>query len=530
MEEEPQIEMQATKKHEIVLYHVNWGNYGRKHFVKDLQLEKLCSYPNVNVTIAYAFFNIINGVPASGDSYADFDKRYISATEGVEPFDNWNDNTGPFGLIGQFTKVKNALNAAGKNFNLQLSVGGWSWSSNFSSAMATEASRKAFVDSLVSFLKKYPVFSGVSLDWEYLSDDGINYGNGGNGVSKDDAKNFMAMLKYLRQQMPKLTIAFCVVAAPEKIKFPVAEVCALVDEVHVMTYDFADGNWGESLTTHHTNLYDAPYTKYSVDKAVKEYIEKYKVPASKLFIGAAYYSRGFSGTKGLGQNDAKGGSSDMSWEKGVCDYKSLPREGAKEYFDDVCKASYSYDPVKQVFNSYDTVESIKAKCDYVKRKGIRGIIVWETSGDHPFDHPKSLTACMLKNLSSSSGSMPVPPNTPDLPKPKPPISQPKPPVSSPTTDKGLPVKLTIVSEWATGATIDMEFVNTTGKDITIKYLTSNLPIVVGWSDTFNFEPSTNRFLLRPWAISLLKANQTMKMQFGINGAVPKQGWKIDLYY
>jgi len=39
----------------------------------------------------------------------------------------------------------------------------------------------------------------------------------------------------------------------------------------------------------------------------------------------------------------------------MCDYRSLPREGATEYFDPYARAGYSYDPVKKILNSYDTV-------------------------------------------------------------------------------------------------------------------------------------------------------------------------------
>jgi chitinase len=113
------------------------------------------------------------------------------------------------------------------------------------------------------------------------------------------------------------------------------------------------------------------------------------VPASKLVIGGAAYSRAFANTEGLGKSSS-GISPDKSWEDGVCDYKSLPREGAREYWDDEAKAAYSYDPIKKVLTSYDDHRSIAAKMQYIKDMGLQGLILWDASGDHPASSPRSL--------------------------------------------------------------------------------------------------------------------------------------------
>jgi chitinase len=113
------------------------------------------------------------------------------------------------------------------------------------------------------------------------------------------------------------------------------------------------------------------------------------VPPSKLVIGAVLYSRAFCNTEGLGK-PSSGASPDKSWENGVCDYKTLPRPGATEYWDDAAKATYSYDPAKKILTSYDDHRSIAAKRLYVKEKGLRGLIVWEASGDFLASNPRSL--------------------------------------------------------------------------------------------------------------------------------------------
>ena len=138
---------------------------------------------------------------------------------------------------------------------------------------------------------------------------------------------------------------------------------------------FADGSY-TTTTAHQSNLYPSPYGPYSASGAVDAYLS-YGVPASKLFIGVPFYSRGFSGTTGLGA-PSTGPSPDMSWQPGVVDYKALPVTGAVEMWDDTAKAGYSYDATRKVLNTYDVPQAVQAKCQYVIQKGLGGIIIWES--------------------------------------------------------------------------------------------------------------------------------------------------------
>jgi chitinase len=415
-----------------IYYHTNWACYGRNYQVKDI--------PQDVVDIAYAFYNLDSlGNVISGDSWADTDKRYIGA-DSVSPPDSWNDTSSSqfFGNLGQFQKLKNS----GREINIQLSIGGWTWSKYFSDAVSSAQNRKNFVNNIINLFKKYPVFSGVSLDWEYLSEDGVNYGNGGNIVRKEDSENFILFLQELRKQfqqnnMEKYVISFCCVADPNKAKFPIERVHPLIDELHVMTYDFHDGNWGETKSAHHTNPRKSSHGVFSCEEAADFYLSR-GVPSSKIFIGGAFYSRGFANTDGLGKS-ASGGSPDMTWEKGVVDYKDLPLNGATEFFDNEAKAAYSYDPIKKVFNSYDNKDSIIEKCKIIYEKNLAGIIVWENAGDkRSYTDQRSLTRVLRDNLTHGKpvGVIPEPPPLPPLQPvtpPQPPVTPPQPSVTPPVT-------------------------------------------------------------------------------------------------
>jgi len=389
----------------LIVYHTNWSTYARNFQVKDLPIDYISD-------INYAFFDLrqnTNGfyVPTSGDPWADTDCRFTDPEKGLQPLDSWDSNEKYFGNFGQFKKLKDS----GKKFNLGLSVGGWTWSVHFSNAVKDEASRAAFTDEIIRLFKLYPIFNRIDLDWEYISPEGMSYGLPGNVSGKDDPRNFSLFLRMMREKldlngMSHYEISMCTSADPQKLGIlPIASMVEYLDTVNIMTYDFADGAWGLAKATHQTNIYPTDLTLFSVDAAVKAFI-KLGVPADKLVIGAAYYSRGFSGTSGLGEVSTSG-SPDMTWEKGIADYKDLPMPGATEMYDVEAKAAYSYDPVKKIFNSYDNPRSIKDKCQYVIDNGLKGIIVWEASGDST-----ESSRCLSKVIYDNLSSVPVVPVVP----------------------------------------------------------------------------------------------------------------------
>jgi chitinase len=398
--------MQSVKKFntptgkKAIYYHTSWSGYARNFQVSNI--------PKDVTDIAYAFWNLTpNGDIMSGDTWADYDKRF-TGSDSVNPPDNWNE-TGSNSFYGNFGQFKKMLDN-GSNVNINLSLGGWTWSKNFSLAMASETTRNNLINNIINIFRKYPIFTGVSIDWEYVSNDGVNYGLEGNSVSPQDSANFILFLKSLRQRyltegISHYIISMCCVAVPDKAKFDIENTHPLIDELHIMTYDFHDGSWGETKSCHQTNPRKSSYGAYSCEEAVDYYISR-GVPSTKCYIGAAFYSRGFGNTSGLGQ-PASGGSTDISWDRGSVDYKALPVAGATEFFDNEAKAAYSYDPVKRVFNSYDNVESIKEKCKIIFEKNLGGIIIWENSADKPINDSRSLVATLRDNLTHSTATPPT---------------------------------------------------------------------------------------------------------------------------
>lgn len=221
----------------LIVYHTNWSMYGRNYQVKDIPIDYLTD-------INYSFFNIQknaqgNYVPVSGDAWSDFDARFVTIDKGLTPLDTWNENNGFFGNFGQFKKLADS----GKKFNLCLSIGGWTWSQNFSLAVRTPLSRKAFVDEIIAIFDKYPIFNSIDYDWEYPSIHGKVLGMEHNVAHPDDGLNFVSMLKLTRETFnatgrKHYQISCCVAADPEKLDHFPPEAFNYLDSINAMTYDF----------------------------------------------------------------------------------------------------------------------------------------------------------------------------------------------------------------------------------------------------------------------------------------------------
>lgn len=169
-----------------------------------------------------------------------------------------------------------------------------------------------------------------------------------------------------------------------------------LDTFNVMTYDFKSSEWGPTLAGHNSNLVLTSYASGSVQKAAAAFIAA-GVPASKINIGVPFYTRGFANTAGLGK-PSNGQVKSFSWEAGMSDYKALPWPGAKEFYDKDAVAAYTYDPITKDLLSYDNVEVVNEKLRFMWDLGLKGIIVWESSGDFKDGNPKCLTKALFKGM------------------------------------------------------------------------------------------------------------------------------------
>jgi chitinase len=99
-------------------------------------------------------------------------------------------------------------------------------------------------------------------------------------------------------------------------------------------------------------------------------------------MGIAFYGKGkvveSTANNGLYQVPVKGmrGGGYTYLKDSVVNQKGFIR-----YWDDESKAPYLFNADKKIFITYDDEQSVKAKCDYVKKYKLAGAMFWEYSSD-----------------------------------------------------------------------------------------------------------------------------------------------------
>ncbi|RKF56955.1 Endochitinase 1 [Erysiphe neolycopersici] len=354
----------ATVKHDYgyknFVYFANWDIYQRSYNPQQIPVSEVTH-------VLYAFWNLSpNGSVYNSDTYADLTKQF--ATD--KPDGNTNN------LYGSLKQLY-ILKKRNRHLKTLMTVGGWTYSTNFAAAASTESTRAKFASDVVSFVRDLG-FDGVDIDWEYPSDD-------------TQAGNFVLLLAEVRQQLDKyaetnapgyhflLTVA-CSAGPVNYKKLHLARMNEYVDNWNLMAYDYS-GSW-DKYVGHDANLYPSSSNKlstpFNTHDAISDYL-KAGVSASKIVLGIPLYGRAFVGTAGLGQPFQSVGPG--TTENGIWDFKALPKAGAVEKIDRETISSYSYDASTQTLISYDNVEIVKQKVKYLQSNGLGGAMFWEASGD-----------------------------------------------------------------------------------------------------------------------------------------------------
>ena len=498
----------AAAASRVVGYYPAWGIYARAFEIADLPAAKLT---HVN----YAFANVVNGQCAIGDPWAEVERRL--------PGDPWSGPGSDAPYFGNFRQL-DLLQEQHPHLKTLISIGGWTWSGNFSDAALTPESRATFVSSCVDFMETYG-FDGIDIDWEYPGGGGL----ASNTSRPEDPVNFTLLLEAFRSELDTrgaqnghaylLTIA--APAGSDKIaKIEVEKIHGVLDFINVMTYDL-NGEWSP-ISNFNAPLYASPgdpsgADDLNADVALQKYLER-GVPADKLVMGIPFYGRAVKGVSSAngGLFQAHGGAPMGTWDDattgatGMFDYSDiatnyLTKAGVEQYWSADAKVPWLYDPSMSVFLSYDDPTSLGIKAGYVVERGLGGVMIWEMSSDKDDELLDSLVA----QLGTTPPPVPEPPPNPD---------RDPDPGTPPAPGGDLEVTLSVESTWSGG--FSGAFVLTNNGSVVLDpwiFCFDTGPAISGtWNGVFD---GTSCVSAPSWATSLATGTST---QFGFTavGEIP----------
>ncbi|WP_051945121.1 glycoside hydrolase family 18 protein [Streptacidiphilus rugosus] len=389
---------------QLIGYFTQWGIYSgnfEKNLISSGEIKHLTE-------LDYAFSNIsADGLCASGDSWADY-QRPFAASESVT---GQADAAGQ-ALLGNFNQLRE-LKAQYPKLKIVMSIGGWSWSGQFSGVASTAAARQKFVASCIDQyvngnIPGLPakaaagIFDGFAIDWEYPGEPG-----NGNPYGPQDTPNFTALMQEFRTQLDaageandaRYLLTANTSANPAVAdKLELGKLAKVVDWFNVMTFDY-HGSWEatgptdlSSALTQDPRDPAAADNRFSITQAV-QYYESHGVKPSKIGLAVPYYAHTWTGVApgprgdGLFQPATAGG--------GTPNYNQVVTAPGKTFWDPAANEPYKYDAASGTFYTYDNPLSLWIKGQYIRAQGLRGTFVWSMDGD---TSDGSLTAALGAGL------------------------------------------------------------------------------------------------------------------------------------
>ncbi|KAK2466027.1 hypothetical protein APHAL10511_001669 [Amanita phalloides] len=300
-----------------------------------------------------------------------------------------------------------------------VSIGGWTGSRWWSSNVGSAHNRTLFVNTVVSFAKKY-CLDGLDFDWEYPGNQGI----GCNVINPADSANFLAFIQELREDPVGakliLTAATAIVpfyGANGSPSNNVASFACVLDWIAVMNYDI----WGPWSATVGPNAplddscapsadqvgsavsavnkwHSAGIPLDQIVLGVASYGHSYRVERAHVYTGGslALYPPFVAGDQPVGDpwddkpgvdvcnNPTRPGGIVDFWGlvwMGYLNHDGTPHKEIAHIFDNCSKTAYVYNATSQVMVSYDDAKAFSMKGSFIQSRGIRGFSMWEAGGD-----------------------------------------------------------------------------------------------------------------------------------------------------
>ncbi|KDQ11022.1 glycoside hydrolase family 18 protein [Botryobasidium botryosum FD-172 SS1] len=308
------------------------------------------------------------------------------------------------------------------NVKALVSIGGWTGSIHFSTAVSTADNRALFVKAITDMATQYKL-DGIDFDWEYPNRQGI----GCNNISPNDTPNFLELLHALRSAAPKdfiLTAAVYSTPFADASGAPSSDVSAfakVLNHIAIMNYDI----WGTFSATVGPNapLDDSCALPAQQEGSAMASVRAWTAagfPINQIVLAVASYGHSMTvtpeaaysdaqkkelalypafdassiqpgdrwddapGTDACGNEQQWGGNWNF-WgliDGGFLTEVGKPASGIAYRYDACSQTPFVYNSQTQIMVSFDNAQSFAAKGAYIKKKGLRGFAMWEAAGDH----------------------------------------------------------------------------------------------------------------------------------------------------
>jgi len=339
---------------------------------------KESSSSDKKIIIGYVpgFRGVLDQLDIDANKLTHINYAFVDVQDSMAWLTNMGTDTVNFRILNQLKEVNPDL-------KILISIGGWSWSGNFSDATLTPESRLKFAKSSVKIVADYDL-DGVDIDWEYPGQRGDN-----NVFRREDKQNYTLMFEALRKELDGLSkitgkyyelttavgASYSYIANTEMDK-----AVKYLDYVNLMSYDFYTSG---AYAGHHSNLY--PPDDYDRDasahKSVRLFLDA-GVPAEKLVMGVPFYGRSWimesSVKHGINMpvaDGARGGGYTYIKDSLV------NKKGFVRYWDEKAQAPYLFNSETNQLISYDDEESVSLKCKYVIDNHMAGMMFWQYASD-----------------------------------------------------------------------------------------------------------------------------------------------------
>ncbi|XP_064102138.1 endochitinase-like [Macrobrachium nipponense] len=278
--------------------------------------------------------------------------------------------------------------------------GGESDARAFSTMAGDRAKRATFIASVVKFLREHG-FDGFDVDWEF--------------PKIKDKDNHKILLQELREAFDKEDQGWMLTAAVPAggpwagSIYSIPDICSTLDAVYMMTYDLRTDKGG--FADVHSMLYRRPhldtgsYERWNVNDGALYYIQN-GCPRSKLVIGVPFYGYYYF-LKDPSQHELHApteGGGTISYAK-LCK-RMIDEAGWVEDFDEIGLVPFAYRGKDWI--GYENVKSLELKMNYIREKGVLGVLNWQLSHDDKLGQCNEGTFPLMKTVYNGIRNYTVP--------------------------------------------------------------------------------------------------------------------------